>query len=143
MPNNKFTIQRIYYFSQSNLYGVTYGQALYSSITEAQAAITSENPVINPLAGSGVFVTALIVKKGTTALNNTADASFSAISSLTSSGTGATQNLQSVYNNSTPNPEVVTNSTNGALTFRNGAGADTLSVIEVQNAASTPTFGIT
>ena len=77
VANNKYTIQRIYFGGASDVYTITYGQAEYSSIAAAEAAIFSESPVINPqITASARFVTALIVKKGTTDLSNVSDAKF-------------------------------------------------------------------
>jgi hypothetical protein len=135
VANNKYTIQRIYYFAQSDKYGIVYGQAEYANLTVAQAAINSENPIINPLSESGSFVTALIVKKSTTALNNTADALFAAISNALSSPV-ATTTLQGAYSNSTT-PEITTDATRGALSIKRGSAADTDMVLEVLNNAGT------
>lgn len=53
-----------------------------------------------------------------------------------------TPTLQSVYNAST-NPEILTNSTLGALSLRRGSATDTNNVLEIQNNAGTNTFNIT
>ena len=51
------------------------------------------------------------------------------------------QDLQSAYDIS-PNPEIQTNSTNGALTIRRGSSLDTDNVIEVVNGAGALVMGI-
>ena len=54
-----------------------------------------------------------------------------------------TATLQGAYDNSVPNPEILTSDTNGGLTLRRGTtGGDTDTVIEVQNNAGTTNFTI-
>jgi len=77
VTNNRYTIQRVYFGGASPVYTVTYGQAQYTSIAAAEAAIFSEAPVLSPqVTSSAVFVTALIVKKGCTNLADPLTAKF-------------------------------------------------------------------
>jgi len=88
VQNNKWTIQRALFFSQNQAIAVTYGQAEYGSLAEAEAAIFSEAPAVSPLFSTGVFVTAIIVKKGATDLSDIAEAKFVDIINETSAGSG-------------------------------------------------------
>lgn len=88
VANNKFTIQRFYFFAGQNIMGVTYGQTVYDSIAFAQADLFTENPELSPLLDVATFVTALIVKKGATNLTLEADAKFIEIS-ISSGGTAS------------------------------------------------------
>ena len=74
--NNRYTIQHIFIFPSGNV-RLQYGQREYSTMALAIAGITTENFVIEPvLASEAAFRCYLVVKKGTTALNNPADATF-------------------------------------------------------------------
>lgn len=48
VPNGSWTIQRIYMFSQGAVL-ITRGQAIYASIGDARAAITTEDVTLNPI----------------------------------------------------------------------------------------------
>jgi len=74
--NNKWTIQRLYFFGQVNITAVTYGQAEYNSMDDAEAAILLEAPELDPLLGNAAFVTALIVVKDATDLSDPLEAKF-------------------------------------------------------------------
>jgi len=144
VANNKYTIQRFFFFGQGVTSVSVYGQAEYNSIDEAQAAIFTESPVINPVSSIASFVTALVVKKGTVDLSNPANARFIDITTqVTTAAAGAgSQDLQATYNLSV-DPEIITDSTRGALTLRRGSLLDADNVIEIQNAATTEVFAVT
>jgi len=76
VSNNRWTVQRIFFFGQSLDSGVSFGQATYSTLEAAEASIPTESPLIAPIFQLGVFVTALIVKKGATDLSDIAVAKF-------------------------------------------------------------------
>jgi hypothetical protein len=91
VANNKFTIKRCYFFGQAETVAISYGQAEYASLAIAKSNVFLENPVVSPIFALGVFVTALVIKKGVTdiaAAIIAGDAEFISISSFTSSGTG-------------------------------------------------------
>lgn len=71
----KYTNQRIYVFTNGNTFIVP-GQTLYNTESAALAGITSESPVLDPQLSDANLRCILTVKRGTTALNNTADALF-------------------------------------------------------------------
>jgi hypothetical protein len=140
VASNRYTIQRIYYFSQTDVYGIFYGQALYNSLSIAESSIATEAPILNPVVVNGTFVTALVVKGGTTALNNTDNAVFRAITNSANIASGAVS-LQSAYSASS-NPEITTDSTRGAFSLVEGTGVDSASVLEVLNNARALTFSL-
>jgi hypothetical protein len=77
VTNNRFTIQRFYWFPQSSGVTVTYGQAEYQTIADAKAAIQIEEPAIDPIvANNGSFTAALIVQEGATDLSDPLQAEF-------------------------------------------------------------------
>lgn len=76
LQNNDFTLQRISIFP-SNLVRIQYGQAVYKSLIEAQQAIYFENFVIEKnISENGLLRAYLIIRGGTTSLNNPNDARF-------------------------------------------------------------------
>lgn len=88
MANNKYAIRRCYFFGETDLTVMTYGQVEYASLADAKAAIFNEDPVINPLITfNGAFTTALVhMKSGD--LTDPTEAEFVVIS-LESIGGGA------------------------------------------------------
>ncbi len=146
VPNNKFTAQRIVHFS-SNVVVIAYGQTIYNNIEEAIAGVSAD-PFETPGGVTGGITRAsIVIKKGTSDLSNSTTTKIiqgSKFGEFTGGGGGGgtTSNLQTIYNNSTPNPEIQTNATNGSFTLRVGSGSDLDNVFESQNTAGTPTFQI-
>jgi hypothetical protein len=116
--NNQATIQKIYVFP-SNIIRIQRGQEIFSTIQDAIAAIGKEAFVIEP------------------------NAQFFQASKFGEAGSvGASiSTLQKSYDNSI-NPEILTDSTRGAVDFRRGSAADTDGVISVQNNSGTVNFGV-
>jgi hypothetical protein len=76
VPNNKFTIQRIYSFTSNNV-KLQRGQNIYSSLDDAKAGIGTDVFVTEPsIVANGMLRGFLILKEGTTNLNNSAEAIF-------------------------------------------------------------------
>jgi hypothetical protein len=83
VPVGKFTIQTLFFYAPLWVNGgngeysvdVQYGQVVYDTMAQAQAAITS-NIKFNDYLSYDTFRTWLIVKRGTTSLQNAADALF-------------------------------------------------------------------
>jgi len=76
VPNNRFTVQRIYVFT-SNLLRIQYGQTVYQTMAEAEAAIATQAFATEAnIAENGVLLAFLIVEKNATALNNAGQAKF-------------------------------------------------------------------
>ncbi len=77
---NDFSIQTINFFPDSSGQSISYGQSTYNSLNLAEDAINDgsyqELYIRPPGNAPGVEVTYLIVKEGTTDLNNAADAKF-------------------------------------------------------------------
>lgn len=136
MPNNKYQNIRFYFFGQNNASVTVQGQQSYNSLDEARASVFSENPDISPLLSTGVFVTVLSIKEGTTNIATAiagGTAIFQDITSQTSAaaaGSGS-QDLQSTYGFSTPVPEILLNSTQGAFTLRQAIGLNGSPAFEI------------
>lgn len=76
-------IQRIYLYAGTGNTYITYGQDTYAKLVDAQSAIPMEEPIIDPiLASEGVLRCYMVVKKGSTVLNNIAYAYFKSAGKL-------------------------------------------------------------
>jgi hypothetical protein len=141
---NKFTIQRIYLFS-SNLLAIQRGQIEYNSLAEAKASIQTETFIVNPsIVPNGVLRSYLIVQQGATALNSATKAFFLEAPKFGgTAGVGglSVSTLQNAYDNSI-SPEILTDTTRGAVSVKRGSGADTDTVIEILNGSGTVTSSV-
>jgi hypothetical protein len=146
LANNKWSIQRAYSFTSNNL-KLQRGQVSYGSKDLAIAGITSGTFVTEPsIAANGLLRGFLIMVEGTTDLSDTNDAVFVEATRFQAAGGGigsTASTLQEVYDNSATNPEILTNSTQGAFTLRRGSAAETDDVSEVQNNAGTKVWSVT
>jgi len=70
VPNNNWTIQRIYFFGQTPATAIMYGQNLYASMAAAQVAIETESFVVPSNTADAVWIASAVVKKGTSDLSN-------------------------------------------------------------------------
>jgi hypothetical protein len=142
---NRWSIQRIYVFTSNNV-KIQRGVAEYPSLEAAVAGISTEAYITEPsLVANGLLRGWLVVKQGATALNGV-DAQFLSAPKFgegNAGATGAIVDLQTAYDNSLANPEVLTDATNGALTIRRGSAADTDNIYEGQNNAGTTNFAVT
>lgn len=92
VSNNKFTIQRIYYFPKTENTYLTYGQTIYDTITAAKNAVGIDNPVLDTVfLQDASFRSFLIIQEGATDLSDTSQADFVTLGKLgdvTSGGGG-------------------------------------------------------
>ena len=119
------TNQRVYLFT-SGLIRIQYGQTFYESLTLAVAGVQGESFVEYPLIRDNAILIGIIsVARSTTNLADPTQAYFTLVSKFGEQfgGTGgiSTTTLQQAYDNST-NPEILTNSTLGGLSIKNGTG---------------------
>jgi hypothetical protein len=138
VSNNKHTIQRVYFVPGYNFIFIFLGQTEYNSQAEASAGVIEEPRVIDPSTEFASHRCSIVLKKGVTNLTVTSEAAFFAGPKF--SGSSSTQlafsttTLQQAYDNSVTT-ELLTNSTNGALSIRRGSASDTDVVFEIQNGA--------
>ena len=144
---NKFTIQRIYNLSEG-ITRIQLGQNFYVNMSTAIDALghgTDTFTEDTDFTNNGLLRCYLIVKQGTTDLSNTSDALF-LIAPKFPGGAGvgglSVSSLQKAYDNSI-NPEILTNSTLGAVSIRRGSTADTDNVLEILNISSSIKASIT
>lgn len=142
---NRTTNQRIYMYA-TGIVNVQYGQQYYSSLANAIAGQQTETFKKAPtLQGAAVLIGILAVRRTSTDLSVTTQAIFTPASMFGESVGGvnglSTTTLQQAYNNSV-DPEILTNSTLSAITFKRGSAADTDNVLEIQNGVSTITHAV-
>lgn len=74
VPSNKFSIQTVTIF-QTGIVRIQYGQNVYNTLSEAEAAIFTRNYNVEPnIAANGITRAYIIVKNTTTSLQNISDA---------------------------------------------------------------------
>jgi hypothetical protein len=143
-PATRFSVLRIFLF-QSNLIAVQRGQSTYNSLAEAKASIQTEPYVTNDvLLANGLLRGFLCVRANCTDLTNASQAFFIEAGKFGgSSGVGglSVSTLQNAYDNSS-DPEIVTDSTRGAVTIKRGSAADTDDVFEILDGAGNQTVYI-
>lgn len=145
LSNNNWVIHRMYVFA-NNLLSLCYGQAEYANLSDANAAIYTENFTPPPSFTQGRAVTAIIVKKSATALNNTAQAIFVNLQTIGGSGgVVVIPSLQAAFNASPlePNPDIITTATNPHFILQGGSGSDTDNLLQGNNNVGTETFAFT
>jgi hypothetical protein len=143
--NNNATIQQVYLFS-SGVILLQRGQEVFSTYGDALEAVGSQAFVVEPnIALNGLLIAEIVLKKGTTDLTNSADASIfitNRFGETGSVGSSAVGTLQDGYNNSVE-PEILTNDVLGALSLKRGStGGDTDNVFEVVNGSDVVTVQI-
>ena len=153
VPNNKFTVQYIVIF-KGGFINIQYGQSIYDSLDNAMNAVIrgEEYTFADVISQSALVRTALILKKGLT--GNLIDAVVAGtahfhnfgkfgIESGSSGHSGvAGTTFQVVYGNSEI-PQIITNSTLGALTIQRGSALDTDAVFGVRNGAGANVYELT
>ena len=144
-PATRFSILRVFLF-QSNLIAVQRGQATYLSLAEAKAAIQTETFVTNSiLAANGLLRGFIVAQANASSLSDASKVFFIEAGRFGgSSGVGglSVSTVQNAYDNGST-PELLTDSTRGALTLRRGSAADTDTVLEVQTGAAATSFSVT
>ena len=146
VPNGKFTIQIIKYFS--GISGITarveYGQQLFASQQAGLSVFPDPTAVSNPDFAEGVTRSYLVLSGATSDLSNTSDAIFVDVSKFggASGGqsSGSVTDLQQAYLNSSQ-PEITTDTTRGALSIKEGLAVGG-NLFEGYNNAGTLNFSI-
>lgn len=148
VSNNKWTNQLCYFIAGSNLILIRYGNEIFATQSDAELGAETIPPTIGIGVDADLVRTVINIKKGASDLSNIAQAKFIAtgrfgLGSGGGAGTGgAVQDLQDVYDFSI-NPEILTDSTRGALSLKRGSTADTDDVLEVLNNADSQVFSVT
>ena len=75
VPTDNWTIQYIFMFPENGSVQIQYGQSVYTSIDDAKSQLGAF-PSVSPSVSAAIFRGWLVVKEGTTALDNTSVAEF-------------------------------------------------------------------
>lgn len=136
------TIQRVYIFP-SNIIRVQRGQEVFATLGDAIDSVGREDFVVETnISENGLLLASIVTKKTASDLTNAAEAKVIPISTTTTGSVGFTTTLQQSYDVS-PTPEIITNSTSGALTVQRGSAADTDNVLEINNGAASTVLAVT
>ena len=132
IPGSNYVAARIWHSPLNNLLTFQYGQYSYSSQALTRDSFPSENYTPPPGLDIAAYVLAvLIYKKGDGNLDNALVIPQGKFAGTGGGGTSP-DTLQSVYDNSIPNPEILTDATNGSVDFRVGSGSDSDNLIRFQ-----------
>lgn len=148
VSNNKYSIHHLYYDPKTRIAIVQFGRNEYDTMSEAYINRELDlGEFENPTAGVILKLTYIIVKGNATNLSDPSQARFvegPTIRGITSGGgsSSGSTSLQRAYNNSEINPEILTNSINGAINIRGYGGGDNQNVLEIQNFSGTVNFSV-
>ncbi len=141
VPNgSKVTIQPLWISVTTGTVIAQLGQQTYKDVATALAALPTAAEMATPAVANLPRLGWLVITKGQTIL---ADATYiKQLNKGTNISPSAAVKMQDAYDNTDAEPEVLTNSTNGAVSFQRGSTADTDNVFEVQNGAGSTTFSV-
>jgi hypothetical protein len=147
ISGSQYTNQRVYLYS-TGVVRVQYGQHTYTTLPKAVTGILAEDFIeyVNNR-DNGILIGLISIKGGTTDLTDTNNCQFTAVSKFGellggAAGGVSTTNLQGAYDNSSSNPEILTNATLGGVNIRRGSADDTDNVLTVQNGSGTNTLQV-
>jgi len=140
--SNDWQIQRFYFFSSSGSTIVAYGQATYNSLSEARAAVFTEDFVPNPRAAAGKFTTVVLLRDGATDLSNPAQAEFIAITEGSGNSGTFSPNANAATDHSSFNADVDARIAIINETFDLAGAAPTLWFEETDAASDNRDWGI-
>jgi hypothetical protein len=139
--NNNATISYVYAFPNNSIVYLI-GQEVFATFADAKAAAGSETVVLPPDIAQGALLLArVILKKSATDITDSSEAFILPAASIASGGSSLTS-LQEAYDISVE-PEIITDSTRGAVTIQRGSALDTDNIIEGKNGAGSVTSNIT
>ena len=132
IPGANYVAARIWHSPLNNLLTFQYGQYSYASQAITRDSFPSENYTPPPGLDVAAYVLAVIIyKKGDGNLDNALVIPQGKFAGTGGGGTSP-DTLQSVYDNSNTNPEILTDATNGSVDFRVGSGSDSDNLIRFQ-----------
>ena len=135
------TIQRVYLYKSGGV-RVFYGQTWYPNFAQAVANLNQDPFVVNPtVEQSAVLIGYIIATKGATDLSNTTNTKIISAARFDAGGaasSGGITTLQQAYLNSVL-PQIVLNSTHGALTI-DDAATPIGTLVDIRNNAGTTSY---
>jgi hypothetical protein len=136
--------QRVFLLPSGNIV-IQYGQTLYNSLTDAIQGIDTETFVKLENIKTGQLIAIISVLSTCTSLQDTNRARIKNLGKWgevnSGAGSASVSTLQQAYTNSTT-PEILTDTTRGALSIKRGTASDTDTVFDVQNGVGTETFAV-
>ena len=143
LPGNNYTTARIWHSPLNNLLVFQYGQFSYTTLATARDSFPTEDYLSPPGLDVAAYVLAvLIYKDGAVNLDNALVVPQGKFAGTGGGGTSP-DTLQSVYDNSNTNPEILTDATNGSVDIRVGSGSDSDNLIRFQQNSGTVNAFIT
>ena len=143
VPNNNWTIKRIFFFYQSNTTIMYYGNDVYPNLDSARSGIFTEIFNEHPTTKESCFRGYLLVQKGATDTTDPTEAEFRISGGFRPFGSGSglsnVTSLQGAYDNGS---SITTSLGQGSLTITQGSGADADIQFNIENGALSTTFAI-
>jgi hypothetical protein len=129
IEHNKWGAQRVYVFS-SGAVKIQFAQYEYLNAADALAAVNSEGFITeSSILANGLLIGYIVVEKSAPTLINATFTTAGKFSNSSSNVSGSLTTLQQAYNNSNPNPVILTNATDGEFIIKRGSTADTDKVV--------------
>lgn len=140
-PGSTATVQRVYLFG-SNTLRIQRGQATYANLAAAIQGFPTESFVVSPIIENfSVLVAYIAIQKNCTSLQNLTCSKIIPAGRFgsTATGGGGSTNMQQAYLNSTP-PQVILNSTQLGIQYRDASTPIGSSLFAVQNNAGSTNY---
>lgn len=143
--SNESTNQRVYLLPNGNIV-IQYGQTTYINLTTAISSVQNESFIeYTNVQQAAILIAVISINRTCTSLQDTTKCRILYTTRLgenIGSAAGISiSTLQNVYNNSVT-PEILTDSTRGALTLKRGSASDTDNIIEILNGSDVNTASI-
>jgi len=136
--SNNYVAHRIWHQPSANLLIFQYGQEFYANQATARDEFEFESFVTPPGLNETSYLVAVIISQdGDTDLDSAIIIPQGKFAGTGGGGGSAADTLQTAYDNSTPNPEILTDATRGSVDFRVGSGSDSDSVVTFQQNSGT------
>ena len=128
---------RIWHQPSQNLLIFQYGQAFYPNAATARDEFEFESYVVPPGLNETSYLVAIVISQdGDTDLDSATIIPQGKFAGTGGGGGSAADTLQTAYNNSS-SPEIITDSTRGAVDFRVGSGSDSDNLVTFQQTSGT------
>jgi hypothetical protein len=143
VPNNNWTIKRLFFFYQSDTTIMYYGNDTYANLDSARSGIFTEIFNEHPDTKESVFRGYLLVQEGATDTTDPAQAEFRISGGFRPFGSGSglsnVTSMQGAYDNGS---DITTSLGQGPLTIIQGSGSDADIQFNIENGALSTVFSI-
>jgi hypothetical protein len=139
--NNNATISYVYAFPNNTIVYL-FGQEVFATFADAKDTAGSETVVLpTDIAEGALLLARIILKKSATDITDPTEAFILPAAAIASGGSSLTA-LQQAYDISVE-PEILTDSSRGAVSIQRGSALDTDDVFETKNGAGVQKFRVT